>query len=419
MNALCHSPHALPRTVIIVGDEKERGRALAACRQLGCVPDGWCGTGRDGLALVASQDAVPVLVIIDLHLPDMDGADLLRALAATGRDLHLIVCGAGCGRVRDTALMLASALGMRTGATVAGPLTARALRTAMADCAATHASIAAAPNPAPRTQPEVDAIDIRSGLLREEFELYYQPKVTLAGCDPCGVEALLRWRHPRHGLLTPAAFLPQAEEAGLIDLLTMKVLRMALGHSLELRAGGNRLPISVNLSPLSLTNPDLADQIADAVRRSGLPPSAIVFEVTEQAEVADLSLALRVLLKLRLQGHRLSLDDYGAGHASILQMSRIPFSELKLDGRLVHNAWKRPHLEPLLRQAIASAQLLGMTSVAEGIETPEDWAFMRALGCDQAQGYLIARPMPFAQLAAWRPDAGALPEPGRPQQAAA
>ncbi|HJV00725.1 MAG TPA: EAL domain-containing protein [Burkholderiaceae bacterium] len=416
MNVFSHSP---PRTVIIVGDENERGRALAACRQLACVVDGCCGTGQAGIALLASPAVAPVLVIIDLDLPDMDGADLLRALAATGRDLRLIVCGAGCGRVRDTALMLAAALGVPAGATVAGPLTARALRAAMADCAATHASIAAVPEAVPRAQPELDAIDIRSGFLRDEFELYYQPKVTLAGRDACGFEALLRWRHPRDGVLSPAAFLPQAEEGGLIDLLTMKVLRMALDHSLELRAAGCRLPISVNLSPLSLTNPDLADQIAEAVRRSGLPPSAIVFEVTEQAEVADLSLALRVLLKLRLQGHRLSLDDYGAGHASILQMSRIPFSELKLDGRLVHKAWKRPHLEPLLRQAIASAQQLGMTSVAEGIETPEDWAFLRSLGCDHAQGYLIARPMPFAQLAAWRPDPCAAPDMGRAEQAAA
>ncbi|MBA5687043.1 EAL domain-containing response regulator [Rugamonas apoptosis] len=416
MNAFCHSP---PRTVIIVGDEHERGRAVAASRQLGCVLDGWCGTGHAGIALIASLAVRPDLVIIDLDLPDMDGADLLRALAATGHDLRLVLCGASCPRIQDTALALASALGLRAGAAVVGPLTATALRAAMADCAATHASLVAVPDPAPRVQPALDVPDIRTGLLRDEFELYYQPKIALGSGERCGAEALLRWRHPRHGVLAPAAFLPQAEAAGLIDLLTMKVLRMALGHGLELRAAGCPLPISVNLSPVSLTNPDLADQIARALRRSGLPPSAIVFEVTEHEEVADLGVALRVLLKLRLQGHQLSLDDYGAGHASILQMSRIPFSELKLDCRLVHDAWKRPHLEPLLRQAIASAQQLGMTSVAEGIETPEDWAFMRALGCDQAQGYLIARPMPFAELSAWRPDARLLAEPAQRQQAAA
>lgn len=415
MEALSQMPL---RAVIIVGDESERLRAAAACRQLGCTVDGWCGSGRDGLARIAALANVPDLVVIDLALPDMDGADLLRALAAAGREMRLIVCGASCPRVQDTALMLASALGLQAGAVVAGALTAHTLHAALADCMAIHARVSAAPRPAPHPQPAFDAIDIRSGLLRDQFELYYQPKVTLAGGEPCGFEALLRWRHPRHGVLTPAAFLPQAEAAGLIDLLTMKVLRMALGDSLALRAAGCQLPVSVNLSPLSLTNPDLADQIAAAMRHAGLAPAAIVFEVTEHSEIADLGLALRVLLKLRLQGHRLSLDDYGAGHASILQMSRIPFSELKLDCRLVHNAWKRPHLEPLLRQAIASAQQLGMTSVAEGIETAEDWAFMRALGCDQAQGYLIARPMPFAMLPAWRPDA-MLAGPAQPLQAAA
>jgi EAL domain-containing protein (putative c-di-GMP-specific phosphodiesterase class I)/ActR/RegA family two-component response regulator len=396
---------APPRAVVIVGDAKERSAVLAACRHLGLVLDGCTGSGLAGMALIETLAAPPDLAIVDLRVTDMDGADLIRSLSMLDAEIGLVLCGADCPRLQDTALVLAAALGMRACAAVAGPVSAAVLSAAVAECMASRgrAGEAAKPFQVP------DAIDIRSGLLRDEFELYYQPKVALADCKPRGVEALLRWRHPRHGLLAPASFLPQAEAAGLIDLLTIKVLRMALDDSAALRAAGHMLPVAVNLSPRALANPDLAGHVADAVRRSGVPPQAVMFEVTEHTEIADLGAALRVLLKLRLRGHPLSLDDYGAGHASILQLSRIPFGEMKLDRRLVHQAWKRPHLEPLLRQAIESARQLGMTSVAEGIETPADWDFLRKLGCDQAQGYLIARPMPAANLPGWLRQAASAP----------
>ena len=400
----CTSLH----TVVIIGDEAGRTRALAACHQLGLTLDGWAATCREAMALIGRLATRPELIITDLFVPDMDGADLIRVLSTLGRAMGLVLCGADCPRILDTALTLAATLGLQAGAAVSAPLSAATLRIAVADCMASAARIAALPYARAGQLPLPDAEQIHLGLLRDEFELYYQPKVALADCQPRSLEALIRWNHPQHGLLTPASFLAQAETAGLIDLLTTKVLRMALQDSQALRTQGLQQTIAVNLSPLSLANPELADLIAEEMRRSGLPPSAIAFEVTEHAEIADLSAALRVLLKLRLRGHCLSLDDYGAGHASLLQMSRIPFCELKLDRHLVHKAWKRPHLEPLLRQTIESARQLGITSVAEGIETQEDWDFLRALGCDLAQGYLIAQPMPAALLPAWRPDSTVL-----------
>jgi EAL domain-containing protein (putative c-di-GMP-specific phosphodiesterase class I) len=408
MKTLDNSPL---RAVVIIGDEIDRARAVSLCCQLGIALEGWTASGRTGVSLIRSLAVAPDLVVADLRAPDMDGADLIRELSTLKHHVRLIIASGDCPRVQDTALMLAAALDLQGAAAVSGALSAASLRTAIDESLASVARLAPVPPVRAdrlRATPPPDGIDIRGGLLRDEFELYYQPKINLSDCKVRGYEALIRWRHPRHGLLTPAHFLAQAEDAGLIELLTMKVLRMALENSQSLRSAGVQLPIAVNLSPLSLTNADLADQIADAMRRSGLPPAAIAFEVTEHSEIADLGVALRVLLKLRLQGHRLSLDDYGAGHASILQLSRIPFSELKMDGRLVHNAWKRPHLQPLLRQAIESARLLGVTSVAEGIETQQDWDFVRALGCEQGQGYLIARPMPVSALASWRPNAAAL-----------
>jgi EAL domain-containing protein (putative c-di-GMP-specific phosphodiesterase class I) len=184
----------------------------------------------------------------------------------------------------------------------------------------------------------------------------------------------------------------------------MEVMRLALRDWQAWSRAGLALPLSVNLSPLSLTDPHLARQLIDAVAQACVPPAYLTFEVVEHAEVADLATALRVLIKLRLHGFGLSLDDYGAGHASMLRLARFPFSELKLDRQLVHQAWQRPHLKPLLRHAIATARELGVTSVAEGIETPEDLALLRELGCDQAQGYLVARPMPAEAMPGWHLD---------------
>ncbi|TFW15859.1 EAL domain-containing protein, partial [Duganella callida] len=249
--------------------------------------------------------------------------------------------------------------------------------------------------------PRPAAGEIVAALQARQFELYYQPKTALKDGALHGVEGLIRWRHPRHGLLSPACFLPQAEAASLVDLLTMEALRLALGDWRRWQAGGLSLPLSLNLSPRSLADPHLAEQLMAAVIAAGVPPRAVTFEIIEHEEIADLATALRILIKLRMHGFGLALDDYGAGHASMLQLSRFPFTELKLDRRLVHGACRRPHMRTLLAHAAATARELGVTSVAEGIEMEQDRILLRDIGCDLAQGYLIARPMPAAALPLW------------------
>jgi len=397
----------MKRDVVIVGHGRSEGLVHALCQQLDLSIIGSASSGGAGLELIETFHEAPALIVVCAGLPDMDIADWLLALSMSGRAAAVVVLDLACVRVRDTVMLLASSLGLPV-CVAAGAPSLEALQAALAEVERLRARAATAGVPARRgphlLAPQPDAVEIRCGLLRGEFELYYQPKISLTDHSLRGVEALLRWNHPRHGLLSPASFLQRAEEGGLVDLLTMKVLQLALADCQAWAAQGPRLPVSVNLSPLALTNAHLAAQIIDTVGKSGVPPGQITFEITEYSEIDDLATALHTLLKLRLQGHRLSLDDYGAGHASVLQLSRIPFSEMKIDQRLVHGAWKRPHLDPLLRQAIGSARALGIVSVAEGIECWDDWLFMRSLGCDLAQGYLIARPMPASQLPGWRLD---------------
>jgi EAL domain-containing protein (putative c-di-GMP-specific phosphodiesterase class I) len=391
-----------PSAVVIMDDAVEREQMLVLCRELGLDVCSWADSGNAGMDIIEALPLPPDLVITSLQLQDMDGADLILALSLLERDFGLLICG-GDPRVQDTAMLLASTLGLTASAALQTPITPAAMRAAIASCIHSDLTPGAEPRSAAPAAPSMDAADIHRGLLRKEFQLYYQPKIALADRQLLGAEALLRWRHPHHGMLTPDSFLHQAEAAGLTELLTMTVLQAALADMQSWQAAGKQLPVAINLSPLSLTDPHLASLLIDTVHSAGVAPSCITWEITEHNEIADLSAALRILLKLRLRGFGLSLDDYGAGHGSMLQLSRIPFTEVKLDRRLVHDAWKRPHLRPLLQHTIDSAHELGVPSVAEGIETREDWDFMQSLGCDAAQGYLIARPMPASQLLAWRP----------------
>ncbi|MGV7206535.1 EAL domain-containing protein [Oxalobacteraceae bacterium A2-2] len=400
MNA--HLLPAAPRIVVIDPDPAARERAYAACRALGWQINGWAGCGAAALELIEALPSPPDLVLAELRLPDMDGADLVPALSMLERDFALALCASADARILDAALALARTLGLRACTTVAKPVSPGALAAALPCIAPPRESGTGAVQAAPAlTASAPEAAEQLQALEQRQFELHYQPKISLRDGSLRGAEALLRWRHPRHGLLAPTAFLPETEEAGLSGMLTLEVLRIALDQWRCWREAGWELPLSLNLSALSLSDPHLAVQLIAATEQAGAPPSAITFEITEQSDIADLAAALRFVLKLRLRGFGLSLDDYGAGFASLLQLSRMPFTELKLDRSLVHGAAARPHLRPLLRHAILAAHKLGVETVAEGVEQPGDLALLRSLGCRLAQGYLVSRPMPASQLPAW------------------
>lgn len=399
--------HAL-RAVVVDGSGTDLEAAITQCRLAGITVNGWSDCAAGALELIESLPYPPDLVIMELDLPDLDGAGLLQALSMLEPGLPVIITSRHSARLHDAALTLADTLGLVALAALPKPLQADALREAATGCqpvavraAAALASAAQKRQHCSAAEPQPAAGEILSGLQDRQFELYYQPKTCLVDGSLRGAEALIRWRHPQHGLLSPACFLPQTEAANLVDVLTMEVLRLALRDWRQWHADGLTLPLSVNLSPLSLADPHLSEQLIKAVNQANVPPRAITFEIIEHQEIADLATALRILIKLRMHGFGLALDDYGAGHASMLQLSRFPFTELKLDHRLIHGAYKRPHMHTLLRHALASAHELGVTTVAEGIEMEQDRQLLRELGCNQGQGYLIARPMPATALPLW------------------
>lgn len=378
--------------VVLDANRHDRVATIDSCRRLGIEVDGWAETATAGLDLLEGLARTPELTLIDLHYSDMDAADLIQALALLATRTSVVVCSRAEPRLADAACQLAQALGLSVLCALPKPLQSDALRRALA----LRPPPPWLPEQAPAAPLVFDAADLLRGLRRREFELHYQPKFDVADLRVRGAEALLRWRHPVHGLLAAGRFLPQVRAAALLDPLTLEVLHLALA---DRRAHELRLPLSLNLSAELLTNPHLAARLIDTVHTAGVAPGALTFEVTEDAELLDIAAALRVLIKLRLHGFGLSLDDYGAGFASLLRLSCLPCTELKIDRALVHDAWARPHLLPLLRSAIGLAGELGIEAVAEGVETAADFDVLRSLGCHQVQGYHLARPMPAADLA--------------------
>jgi diguanylate cyclase (GGDEF)-like protein len=245
--------------------------------------------------------------------------------------------------------------------------------------------------------------DLRRALEQpNELLLYYQPKVTLPLGELCGVEALVRWEHPTRGLVSPADFIPVAENTGLINLLTTHVLRLAIAQAAIWLTAGLRVPIAVNLSARCLIDPSLLDRVRELLNEYSLPAELLRLEVTESAVMANPTLAQKTLTGLNELGVRLSIDDYGTGYSSMAYLKRLPVDELKVDRSFVLHMTDAGNDDVILvRSAIDLGHNLGLTVVAEGVERADHVAALQALGCDIAQGFHYARPMPAPQLLAW------------------
>jgi diguanylate cyclase (GGDEF)-like protein len=244
--------------------------------------------------------------------------------------------------------------------------------------------------------------ELRGALDRSELTVFYQPIIGLAGEAEISFEALLRWRHPERGLLTPAEFLAVAEETGLVVPIGELVLRRAAEDARRFAEAGGRLGrMAVNVARLQLLNGDLDGLVAAALHDTGLPPENLEIEVTESVflgrNAGDAGDALR---RLRAQGVGIVLDDFGTGYASLTHLRRLPLDKLKIDRSFVGDLGRRSDTALIVRTIIELGRRLGLRVVAEGVETAAQLAFLRAHGCHAAQGYLIAPPAPAVELLA-------------------
>jgi diguanylate cyclase (GGDEF)-like protein len=243
--------------------------------------------------------------------------------------------------------------------------------------------------------------ELRRAIESDELILHYQPKAEVRTGRVCAVEALVRWRHPERGLLPPDAFLPVAEQTGLIEPLTRWVLATALA---QVRAWGRpfgNLTMAVNVSARNLSRPDFADTVLAALAAAGVAPDGLVLEITETALLADPEVATEVLTRVAAAGVRVSVDDFGQGQTSLGYLSTLPLHELKIDKSFVADLPDNAGHAAIVRSVVELGHNLGLQVVAEGVETHRVVAVLASTGCDVAQGYLLARPMPPDQLPRW------------------
>jgi EAL domain-containing protein (putative c-di-GMP-specific phosphodiesterase class I)/ActR/RegA family two-component response regulator len=391
------TPGAAPvDSVLIVDDSRvQRSHGAALCRELGVTTVHEASNGHEALALLASLQPPPGLLIVDLEMPTMDGPELLFQLQQRGIDIPIIVVSSRERVLIDAVREMGSVLGLRVRRALQKPLQEQTLRDALHDLGS---PVAERPN-SPALSIEVEALS--EGLERGEIFVHYQPKADFRTGMIRGVEALARWQHPTLGLVPPDQFIALAERHDLIHRLTLEVMNQALLQIAAWQARGLHLPLALNLSPLLLERSDLAQEISSLVQCHGLSPDQVVLEITESSLVSSLGLALSVLARLRLKGFGLSIDDYGTGFSSMQQLARVPFTELKIDRGFVRGAPERESLQVILRSAIEMANRLGLTTVAEGVETLQEWRMLQEFGCTLGQGWLIARPMPAADVVRW------------------
>nr|WP_264185589.1 EAL domain-containing protein [Roseicella aerolata] len=237
--------------------------------------------------------------------------------------------------------------------------------------------------------------DLREALATGAVELHYQPIFDLRQNRPSGFEALMRWRHPRRGLIPPAEFVPVAEETGLILPLGEWALRRACADAATWPAG---MKVSVNLSPVQFVGGEVAQMVRAALEAAGLAPERLELEITESVLLHHNEAVLASLQALRAMGVRIALDDFGTGYASLSYLRAFPFDKIKIDQSFVRDAVARPDCLAIVRSVAGLAAELGITATAEGVEGPEHMAMVHGAGCTEAQGYHLGRPAPLAEL---------------------
>ena len=243
--------------------------------------------------------------------------------------------------------------------------------------------------------------ELRTALSGDQLILHYQPKIDLDTGEVHAVEELVRWNHPSRGLLYPDSFLPLVETSGLMRAMTRRVLEMSLDQAAVWHQQGKPLTIAVNLSASSLVDAQLPDEVFAMLAARGVPPSVLQLEITEEFLMADHERARSILTRLREGGIQISVDDFGTGYSSLSRLREMPIDELKLDRSFVMPMADDSRAAALVASTITLAHSLGLRMVAEGVETVEAYSQLKQLGCDQAQGYFMSRPVPAADLDLW------------------
>jgi EAL domain-containing protein (putative c-di-GMP-specific phosphodiesterase class I) len=251
--------------------------------------------------------------------------------------------------------------------------------------------------------------ELRDAVGNKEFKAVFQPKIDFQTGRITGAEALARWRRPNGKLISPATFIPVAEQAGLIDAIGMQILEAACEAARTWQLEGFDLTVAVNVSPSQFQRHDLTDSIMAVLRRTGLHPNRLELEITESMAVSDPARVAEFISPLRAMGTKLAIDDFGTGHSNLATLTQLPFDVFKIDRQFVSALETDKQAPAIVEMILAMAETLGLKTVAEGVETTKQAEFLRRRGCTMAQGFLYSPGLPEAAfldfLRAWNPSA--------------
>ena len=346
-----------------------------------------CQSAQSALEKFREDTGFYDIIICDLNMPEMSGVEFLKHLSKEGYYGSIILLSGEDERILEIAKEIAKARNLNVLGYISKPFKRESLELLLSQYSPRAKQI---------SDPLLDEIseeELRAGVDGDELLIAFQAKTDISTDKIIGVEALARWNHSERGLLPPYTFIPLAERCHLIDELTYNIYRKTLS---QIRAWLDKdifLKVSINISVNSFTTDGFVGFLIQTAKEYNVEPELITLEVTESQIMEDMLDCLEKLIQLRMIKFGLSIDDFGTGHSSMSQLKNIPFTELKIDRAFVNGACEDPTARKILESSVDLAKKLGMYTVAEGVETKEELKLVENIGCDQMQGYLVAKPM--------------------------
>jgi EAL domain-containing protein (putative c-di-GMP-specific phosphodiesterase class I)/AmiR/NasT family two-component response regulator len=336
------------------------------------------------------------IIVLDLFMPHIDGIELLRLVSKSKSSASIVLMSGKDKGVLNSAQKIAEEQEITVLGVLQKPFFAKQLEVVLAKYVDQSFKRKQGSFLLPSAQ------QISSAIENKELFLVYQPQINITNRKIIGVEALVRWKHPVRGLIPPGIFIPIAEDNDLIKDISTFVTKTSIRQQAEWSRNGINLRMSINMSPKILTDLDMPEKLSSCVNEMGADIKNIVIEVTETALMSDVVRYMDILARLKMKGFNLSIDDFGTGYSSLQQLIRAPFNELKIDQAFIKNLDTDEECKTITEISIMLAHKLGMTVVAEGIETESVWNILRQLKCDEGQGYWMAKPMLPEEIEAWK-----------------
>jgi len=385
--------------LVAEGDQGQRHALADILVHLGVgritqAPDGYTAMRHFSGGITPPVD----VAIIDLALPGMDALELVRRLGEAKCRAGIIIVGAQTNAVLFSVETMADAYGVNVLGAIGKPVIGSRLEALIGN----YLQPAEVHNH--DQSRALTFAEVGQGLQAKEFDPFFQPKIELETGQVKGLEMFARWRHPLYGVLGPGAFMPALEENRRVDFLDWTMIEKSVAACRTLHDQGIPISVSINVDQGTLAHPQFMEQIAACLERHRILADYITFEMTESAVLSTDPHFLERLLRLRMKGFGLAIDDYGTARSNLQLLARIPFSELKIDRSFVDGACKKQAIGMVLRSCLSLARSLDRRSTAVGVETKQDWDFLQGLGCTYAQGYYIAKPMPVEDFPAWLAD---------------